>query len=86
MFLNYPLLMYHYLTKYHQNCKLLILLQNQLDVLVVNHKNNREFVAVNKNIAGRSQEKYRLANIGKINEKHDCCCGEKFTNNGIFLC
>ena len=51
-------------------------------LFIVNFKNNRDFVAINKNIAGRSQEEYRLANIGKINEKHDCCCGGKFTYNG----
>ena len=51
-------------------------------LFIVNFKNNRDFVAINKNRAGRSQEEYRLANIGKINEKHDCCCGGKFTYNG----
>jgi len=51
-------------------------------LLIVNYKNNRAYVCNNKNIAGRSQQEYRLANIGKINEKHGCCCGGKFTYNG----
>lgn len=51
-------------------------------LFILNFKNNRDYRCVNKNIAGRTRQEYRHANIEKINGKHDCPCSGKYTYQG----
>ena len=76
-----------------ENCKIEVLTtllcntKEQASMLeglfILNFKNNAEYACINKNIAGRTQQEYRRCNILKINGKHECRCGGKYTYQGF---